>query len=150
MLGCIWKNKEKLTSDLFLNNYNPDSDIIAASDASSYGVGACILHKMTDVAIKPIAHVLRALLHAEKNYLQIEKEALGHFCSLKVSPFYSWSTLYATDWPQSITHYFGHKERSAYSHSQHCRDGVQSCLIIASKWCNYHRINSVMRTDYQG
>ena len=51
-------------------------DIIVASDASSYGVGACILHKMTDGTTKPIAHVSRALLPAEKNYLQIGKESL--------------------------------------------------------------------------
>ena len=32
------KIKKKLTSDLFLTHYNPDLDIIVASDASSCGV----------------------------------------------------------------------------------------------------------------
>ena len=64
-------------SDLFLTHYNPDLDIIVASNASLYGVGACILHKMTDGTTKPIAHISRALLPAEKNYSQFEKETLG-------------------------------------------------------------------------
>ena len=63
--------------DLFFTHYNPDFDIIVASDGSSYGVGSCIQHKMTDGTTKPIAHASRALLPAEKNYSQIEKEALG-------------------------------------------------------------------------
>ena len=63
-------------SDLFLTHYNLDLKIIVASDASSYGIGACILHKMTNGTTKPIARVSRALLPAEKDYSQIEKEAL--------------------------------------------------------------------------
>ena len=39
------KIKNTLMSDLSLVHYNPESDIIVASDASSHGIGACILHK---------------------------------------------------------------------------------------------------------
>ena len=60
------KIKKTLTSDLFLTHYNPDLEIIVASDASSYGVGACILHKMTHGRLKSIAHASSALLPAEK------------------------------------------------------------------------------------
>ena len=63
-------------SDLFLTHNNSDLEIIVASDACSYGIEACILHKMTDGITKPIAHASRALLPAEKNYSQIEKETL--------------------------------------------------------------------------
>ena len=69
--------KKALISDLFLTHYDAKLEIIVASDASSYGVGACILHKMPDGTKKPIAHVSRTLLPAEKHYSQIEKEALG-------------------------------------------------------------------------
>ena len=71
------KIKEVLTLDLFLTHYNPDLDIIVSSDASLYGIGACILHKMPDGSHKPVAHASRMLLSAEKNYSQIEKELLG-------------------------------------------------------------------------
>ena len=37
--------KNKLTSDLFLTHFDPNLDINVASDASTRGVGACILHK---------------------------------------------------------------------------------------------------------
>ena len=69
--------KKGLTSDLFLIHYDPKLEIIVASDASSCGVSACILHKMPDGTKKPIAHAPRTLLPAEKHNSQIEKEALG-------------------------------------------------------------------------
>ena len=73
-------------SELFLTHYNSDLEIIVASHASLYSVGACILHKMTDGTLKPIAHALRALLPVEKDYSQIIKEALGII--LAVSKFH--------------------------------------------------------------
>ena len=67
--------KKAYISDLFLTHYDPKLEIIVASDASSYGVGSCILHKMPDQAKKPMAHISRTLLPTEKHYSQIEKEA---------------------------------------------------------------------------
>ena len=69
--------KKAFRSDLFLSYYDPKLEIIVASDARSYGVCSCILHKMPDGTEKPIAHASRTLLPAEKHYSQIEKEALG-------------------------------------------------------------------------
>ena len=107
---CLKKIKKKLTSDLFLAHYNPDLNITVASDASSYGVGACILSKMNDGTTKPIAHKSRALLPAKKNYLWFEKEALGII--FVVSKFHSFihGQHYATEWPQAITHHFNSKK----------------------------------------
>ena len=71
------KIKKTLISDLSLTHYDPTLDIIVASDTSSYGIGACILHKLSDGSRKAVAHASRSLLPAEKQYSQIEKEALG-------------------------------------------------------------------------
>ena len=69
--------KKALTSDLFLTHYDPKLEIIVASDASSYGVGSCILHKMPDGTKKPKVHGSRTLLPTKKHYSLTEKEALG-------------------------------------------------------------------------
>ena len=61
---------------MFLTHNNQDLDIIIVSDASSYGIGAYILHKMPDGSHRPVAHASITLLPAEKNYPQIE-ESLG-------------------------------------------------------------------------
>ena len=76
--GRHLKNKEKLKLDRFLTYHNTDLDIIAASDASSYGVGVCIIPQKTDGEIKPITHATRALLPAEKNILKVKK-SFGYY-----------------------------------------------------------------------
>ena len=47
--------KKILTSNLFLSHFNPELDIIVASDASQHGIGACLLHIMPDGSKQPIA-----------------------------------------------------------------------------------------------
>ena len=78
MLSCIRKNKTLLSDlSLSLTHYDPKLDIIVASDASSYSIGACILHKLPDGTRKANAHASLSLLHDERQYSQIEKKALG-------------------------------------------------------------------------
>ena len=79
MPGGIQQNQEYTDVRSTLVHYNPESDIIVASDASSHGIGACILHKMPDGSKKkkPVAHASRSLLPSEKHYSQIVKEALA-------------------------------------------------------------------------
>ena len=71
------KIKKTFTSDISLTHYDPTLDIIVSSDARSYGIGACIFHKLPDDSRKTVAHASRSLLPSEKQYSQIEKEALG-------------------------------------------------------------------------
>ena len=75
--SAFQKIKDVLLSDLYLTHYDSNKEIVVASDASSHGIGACILHKMSDGKLKPVAHASRSLLPAERNYSQIEKEALA-------------------------------------------------------------------------
>jgi len=60
-----------------LVHYNPNLELIVASNASIFGVGAVLSHIMPDRSDKPIAFVSKTLNASEKNYAQIDKEALA-------------------------------------------------------------------------
>lgn len=68
---------EALVSSKVLVHYNPSLPLKLAGDASSYGVGAVISHIMEDGTEHPIAFVSRSLSSSERNYSQVEKEALS-------------------------------------------------------------------------
>ena len=68
--------KAKIASPNVLAHYDPTLPIRLAGDASAYGVGAVISH-MKDGVEQPIAFASRTLLPSERNYSQIEKEALS-------------------------------------------------------------------------
>ena len=81
------QSKEFLTSSQLLVHYDPKLPLLLACDASAYGIGAVLAHRMPDGSEKPIGYASRTLNSAEKNYSQLEKEGLS--CIFGIKRFYS-------------------------------------------------------------
>ncbi|XP_050524610.1 uncharacterized protein K02A2.6-like [Daktulosphaira vitifoliae] len=69
--------KEEITSDRVLKHFDPKLPIILTCDASTYGLGAILSQVNEKQQEHPIAFASRTLNIAEKNYSQIDKEALA-------------------------------------------------------------------------
>ena len=68
--------KEELAQPTVLALYNPQAPTKVSADASSYGLGAVLMHKC-GTSWKPIAFASRSMTETERRYAQIEKEALA-------------------------------------------------------------------------
>lgn len=77
------KVKNMMVSDKVLAHYDPNLPVALSCDASPYGLGAVLSHKFPDGTERPIAYASRSLNNAEKNYSQIDKEALGIIWGIK-------------------------------------------------------------------
>ena len=77
------KAKELLKSAELLVHFDPEKELILASDASDYGVGAVLSHRMENETEHPIGYVSRSLNNAERSYSTLEKESLATIFRVK-------------------------------------------------------------------
>ena len=77
------KLKELLSSDDVLVHYRKDVPIGIACDASNVGIGAVLFHRFPGGVERPIANVSKTLTDTQRNYSQIQKEALAIIFGLK-------------------------------------------------------------------
>ena len=86
--GCKWSwtpkcmqafeaSKKLLVTAPVLAHYDPALPMKMAGDASTYGIGAVISHVLPDGSECPIAFASRTLSASERNYAQVEREALS-------------------------------------------------------------------------
>ena len=69
-------------------HYNSHLPIKLAGDASASRVGAVISHIVSDGSEHPIAYASRMLFQVERNYSQMEKEALSLIFGIKKFQIY--------------------------------------------------------------
>ena len=73
--NCFNYVKSLFKTDKLLKLFNPNFETAIETDASSCGIGAVLMHQHGD-AWYPVQFASRTLNSAERNYSQIEREAL--------------------------------------------------------------------------
>lgn len=71
--------KKSLVRDCVLAHYEEGRALVLSVDSSAYGVGAILAHRYADGSERPVSCASRTLNDAEKNYSQLDKEALAIF-----------------------------------------------------------------------
>lgn len=69
--------KSMLQSSRVLAHYDPQKPLALYCDSSQYGIGVVLSHVMKNGEDRPVCYASRSLSAAEKNYSQLEKEALA-------------------------------------------------------------------------
>ncbi|XP_058023902.1 uncharacterized protein K02A2.6-like, partial [Ahaetulla prasina] len=75
--------KNLLSSDSLLIQYNGTLPLVLVCDASPYGVGAVLSHRLPNGTEAPIAYYSRTMSSAERNYSQLDREALAIVSGVK-------------------------------------------------------------------
>ena len=80
-------SKTALLNSEALIHFDPKLPIVVTADSGSYGLGAVLAH-VIDGHERPVCFVSRTLNTAERNYSQIEREALSLVFALKKFHYY--------------------------------------------------------------
>ena len=92
------ESKELLTSSQLLVHFDSKFPLLLACNASAYGIGAVLAHRMPDGSEKLIGYASRTLNSAERNYSQLEKEGLSLVFGIK--QFYSYLFRVCLSYPE--------------------------------------------------
>ena len=76
-MQAFQRSKEFLKSSRLLVHFDSPRKLTLACDASKHGVGAVLSHRMDDGSEHPIEFASRTLSNAERNYSNLEREALA-------------------------------------------------------------------------
>ena len=80
------KCKKMASSTATLAHYDDSLPLVLTTDASPYGLGACLSHKVEEdgkTSLKPLYYASCSLKPSEKNYAQVDREGLAVFWATK-------------------------------------------------------------------
>ena len=99
----VWEEKHQQAFDTCkrlagnaakLVHYDPSKPLVLTTDASPFGVGACLSHKVIDAngrkKLLPIAYASASLKQSEKAYAQIDREGLAVYWAVNYFRQYLW------------------------------------------------------------
>lgn len=69
-------------------HFDPKLPVTVTCDASSRGIGACIMQEHANGHMRPVALASRSLFKAEQNYSMVDKEALAIYFGVKKFTYY--------------------------------------------------------------
>lgn len=75
--AAIHQIKEIMLSPLLLEHFDPKKTLVVAADACSTGIGGVLLQRDTNGNERTVYHMSQSLTDAQRNYSQLEKEALA-------------------------------------------------------------------------
>lgn len=139
-------SKNLLTKQNMLAHFDPKKPIIVTTDASSYGLGDVLSHKVGNKET-PIMFASCTLSKSEQNYAQVHKEALGIIFAVRKFHKFIFGRKFTlvTDY-QSLQTTFGNKQSiPTLAHSR-----IQRWAIILSAYdyeIKYKRATQVACTD---
>ena len=77
------KAKQLVASNVVLTHYDPDLPVVVQTDACEAGISGVMSHIMPNGDEKPILFLSRSLTKSERNYSQLDREALAIYSTVR-------------------------------------------------------------------